>query len=198
MKDENYTITNLQKLKEALAQCTDIVATPDTEVPAAPAEPATEAVQSVSYKEGMYKVGTDIPAGEYYLYADSDNSITFVPFEFDVHAMIFSNVVGNNVRIWKAVTIMAVIAAVIREIVKAIFSDRKINTNPEHTGLAGINLIGYPVNQVHQNCNCIRYFEIPFIGNSYKGIIVKNVVANDVIFLSCRFYKHSLRMNQCY
>lgn len=68
------TVTNLQKLQEALAQCTDIVATPDTEVPAAPAEPATEAVQSVSYKEGMYKVGTDIPAGEYCLYADPDDS----------------------------------------------------------------------------------------------------------------------------
>ena len=72
--DGNDTVTNLQKLQEALAQCTDIVATPDTEVPAAPAEPATEAVQSVSYKEGMYKVGTDIPAGEYCLYADPDDS----------------------------------------------------------------------------------------------------------------------------
>ena len=72
--DGNDTVTNLQKLQEALAQCTDIVATPDTEVPAAPVEPATEAVQSVSYKEGMYKVGTDIPAGEYCLYADPDDS----------------------------------------------------------------------------------------------------------------------------
>ena len=89
--------------------------------------------------------------------------------------------VGNNVGIRKAVTINAVIAAVIRKTVKTIFSGRKVNTNPEHARFAGINLIGYPINQAHRNCNCIRYFEILPIGNRYKGIIVKNVVTNDGI-----------------
>ena len=46
--DGNDTVTNLQKLQEALAQCTDIVATPDTEVPAAPAE-ASNRSSTVSF-----------------------------------------------------------------------------------------------------------------------------------------------------
>ena len=96
--------------------------------------------------------------------------------------------VGNNVGIRKAVTINAVIAAVVRKTIKAIFSGRKVNTNPEHARFAGINLIGYPINQAHRNCNCIRYFEILPIGNRYKGIIVKNVVANDGITVAVCIY----------
>lgn len=75
--DSPDTITNLEKFETALDQCEDIVKNNNssniepTDTPTeAPTEPPTEKI--TTYSAGTYKVGSDIPAGEYCIYCVSD------------------------------------------------------------------------------------------------------------------------------
>lgn len=76
--DSKDTSDSLTKFASALLQCDDIVSTTTTMVTTqnateAPTEPLTESNIKKIYNSGVYKVGVDIPAGEYCVYAEYDD-----------------------------------------------------------------------------------------------------------------------------
>ena len=97
--DTKDTSDNLAKFASALSQCDDIVSTTTTtmattqNVTEAPTEPLTESNIQKIYNSGVYKVGVDIPAGEYCVYAEYEDHGGYYCVSSDSAG---DSIIGNN------------------------------------------------------------------------------------------------------